>query len=202
LRKNRAKDREAFGGKRPDYPVFSGLADYSRMFQTDLAEVAQGQLKREPVIRALEISAGAGNFLKGLKRRFGPKVRTVATGLTRPADTKGIDRYRVYRFSRFGRRPLGEGQFDMIVCVSGELQAMKMAEIREKVLRLLRVGGRAFIDVGANIPHRQGKMEELVWQAEDRIQRTGEFKVVKTLHRKPKELHMEEVTLMEIQRLR
>ncbi len=202
LLENRRKDREAYQGKRPDYPVFSGLEEYSRMFGRELVNVVQERLEHEPVANVLEISAGAGNLLKELKQRFGKQVRTVATGLTRPPNTRGIDKYRVYRFSKSKRKPLMQGQFDVLVCVSGELQAMRIREIKENVLRLLKVGGSAFIDLGATIPHHQGKLKELVWEAENEIQKTGEFKVVNTLHRKPKEIQMEEVTLMEIRRMR
>jgi ubiquinone/menaquinone biosynthesis C-methylase UbiE len=202
LRENRKKDREAFAGKRKDYPVFSGLETYSRMFQKELDGVVQERLKTEPKADVLEISAGAGNFLKELKQRFGKRIRTVSTGLTRPQDTTGIDSPRVYRFMQSNPKPLQEGQFDIIVCVSGETQTMKPAEIRERVLRLLKVGGTAFIDFGANIPHHGGKLQEFVWGVEDSMKRSGEFKVIKTLHPTPREIIMEEVTLMEIKRVR
>jgi hypothetical protein len=198
LRRIRRLDQSAFAGRNPNYPVSTGIRQYGRFFAVDFYAVIERLLRRKPKARILEIGAGKGVFLRQSKAEFGNRVETIATGLKRPPETKGIDSYRVVRLSKpVQRRPL-VGEFDLIVSVSGELQVMGPKAIVLNVLSKLALGGRAFLDLGVlRLAHgKVGYMESEY----ARVFEENGFRVRKILNFRPREA-LDEVSLMELERV-
>jgi SAM-dependent methyltransferase len=197
LRNIRSRDRQAFAGKLNSYPVSTGVRQYNEMFREDLHEPIRAAVKRGERPRVLDIGAGAGTFLGETKIFFGDKVETVATGLTRPPDVTGIDKYRVMRLSSKKFKPL-EGKFDVIASVSGEVQLMGPKQITENVLSHLKPGGRAFLDIGAARIGPGGKVVAIEEGTRKFIEKEG-FSVRKVVTMPAQEKRLP-VTLMVIER--
>jgi len=168
LNEMRRLDRMTYRGiapqDRPDYYTGSGLREYRAIFNTNLAAVA-GKLAQakaaeieiarrtrqkviQPQVHALEISAGQGMFLKQLKAGMKRNVKTFATGLSRPPNTAGIDRYFVGKIappkSGFWR---SQEKFDLIISHAGETQELTGEQLLPILSRLTR-RGIAFLDLG------------------------------------------------------
>ena len=150
----RRLDRESFAGRKPaempSYYTDSEIARHKETFGVDMRTVAGALLRTKPKVSVLDISAGQGTYLKEMKQRFGEKVRTVATGLARPGNLEGIDKYHVGRAenpkSGFSK---GTEKFDMITCHAGETQFISAPALRKNVLSKLAEGGVAYLDFGA-----------------------------------------------------
>jgi len=164
IRKGRQLDRNAYAGKNPMYVVSQGVTEYSNLFNTNFYVETQRFIDRKGRASVLDIGAGEGRFLQQLKKKFGLKVKTVATGFTRPPNLNGIDAYHVVQISKeSSAQKLREkhGPFDIIVSVSGEPQIMHPEKIASRIKTLMSPKGVAFIDLGQLQPgHEITELEE------------------------------------------
>lgn len=199
VKKGRRLDRLAYAKKEPYYRVSTGVNEYSDLFETNFYVEAQKQIDQKGKARVLEISAGEGKFLHDLKKMFGYKVETVATGLTRPPVLKGIDSYRVVRLAN-EKTPQKLGKFDLIVSVSGEPHMLNAALVADRLRTLLNPNGKAFLDMGMLLLGH-GRIPEFEEEAIRDFEKNG-FNV--KVHHSPAEVHQalhfpEPLTLFELE---
>ncbi len=138
------------------------LSDYNRSFGVDFRKVVQKFVEKKGTCSVLDVSTGRGFFLNVLKREFGASVSTTGTSVTRlPKELQnGIDAFFVGLTSN-GRFLKTEKKYDLVVCRSGETQAMSLQQLTDFLARKLGQEGKAFVDVGNLGPNELRFVREL-----------------------------------------